>query len=79
MTFNELINLWAFKCRLRIELPPPPPAPFTWREPTTNLMIKSPEKSFFNQQTASHNDVEAQSSELSEIGGSKPVLNSTYF
>ena len=46
---------------------------------STYLMIKYPEKSFFNQQTASHNDIEAQSSELSEVGGSKPVLNSTYF
>lgn len=28
--------------------------------------------------TASHNDIEAQSSELSEVGGSKPVLNNNH-
>jgi len=77
--FNEPINLWTSKCSLRVTIPPPPPHHPRWRKPTANLMIKSPEKSFFNQQTASHNDVEAQSSELSEVGGSKPVLNSMYF
>ena len=62
---------------------PTPPPPPSWREPTANVMIEFRAFSwkifFFNQQTASHNDVEAQSSELSEVEGSKPVLNSTYF